>query len=75
MVKIKLIMKGILLWSTFLTSIIFITGIDSIYENGYLFYFILFCPILWYTCYKYISEKECEILTLHKWVSKYLNEE
>ena len=33
--KFKFIIKGMLLWTTGFVTMFFITGIDSIYDNGY----------------------------------------
>lgn len=68
--KIKLIFKGVLLWVTAFTVILFISGVDGIYDNGYFIHSIIACVILCYTCYKLISEEEFEILTIYRWSNK-----
>ena len=35
--KFKLIIKGIMLWITAFVTMLFIAGIDSIYDNEYFF--------------------------------------
>ena len=37
MKRFKLVLKGILLWVTLFTNIIFVSGVDSIYDAGYLY--------------------------------------
>lgn len=68
--KIKLILKGVLLYVTAFVVILFIGGVDSIYDNGWFIQFIIACVALCYTCYKLISEEELEILTFNKWFNK-----
>lgn len=68
--KIKLIIKGILLYVTIFAIILLVTGIDSICENGYFIYSILICILLCYACYKSISKEEAEILTFTKIYNK-----
>lgn len=74
MKKFKLILKGLLLIVTFLAVIFFMSGVESIYDNGYFIYSIIICTALCYACYKLISEKELEILTLSKWFNKITGE-
>ena len=68
--KFKLIFKGVMLWITAFVSGFFITGIDSICDNGYFIQFLVVTIILYYICYKTISKEELETLTLHKWFNK-----
>lgn len=70
MKTIKLILKGVLLWVTAFAVMLFISGVDSIYDNGYFIHSIIVCAILCYTCYKLISEEELEVLTFSKWCDK-----
>lgn len=56
--NIKLILKGILFYITFLLSILFAAAIDSIYDNGYFLLSIFVLIFLGYTCYTVISPKE-----------------
>ena len=65
----KLIIKGMLLYITILVTIIFMMGIDSIYDNGYFFYGIMLVSALIFVCYKTINEEELEILTLYKYLT------
>lgn len=75
MKRFKLILKGILLWITAFTVMLFISGVDSIYDNGYFIHSIIVCAVLCYTCYKLISEEEFEILTFYKWFDDMLKGE
>lgn len=75
MKRFKLILKGVLLYVTTFAIMLFILGIDSIYDNGYFIPSIIVCVILYYTCYKLISEEEFEILTIPKWFNKIIGEE
>ena len=75
MKTIKLILKGVLLWITAFAVIFFISGVDSIYDNGWFIQSIIVCVILCYACYKLISEEELEVLTLSKWFNKITGEE
>ena len=71
--KFKLTIKGIMLWITAFAVMLFISGVDSIYDNGYLIHSIIVCAVLCYACYKLISEEEFE--TLYKWFNKITGEE
>lgn len=66
----KLIIKGMLLYMTTLVIMMFIIGIDSIYDQGYFFYGIMLIAVLIFMCYKTINKEELEMLT----ISKYLND-
>lgn len=66
----KLIIKGMLLYMTTLVIMIFIMGIDSIYDQGYFFYGIMLIAVLIFMCYKTINKEELEMLT----IPKYLND-
>ena len=59
-----------LLYMTTLVIMIFIMGIDSIYDQGYFFYGIMLIAVLIFMCYKTINKEELERLT----ISKYLND-
>lgn len=65
----KLIIKGVLLYVTTLVTLLYMMGIDSIYDNGYFFHGLILVLILIGVCYKTIDKEELEILTL----SRYLN--
>jgi hypothetical protein len=69
MKKIEMIFKGMLLYMTTLVTMIFMMGVDSIYDQGYFFYGIMLVAALVFVCYKTINKEELEILTL----SKYFN--
>lgn len=70
MKTIKMIFKGMLLYITTLVTMIFMMGVDSIYDQGYFFYGIMLVAALVFVCYKTINKEELEVLTL----CKYLND-
>lgn len=59
----KLIIKGVLLYATFLFCIIAAMGIDSIYDKGYFIQTAVVMIGLIYLCEKYITEEEFNTLT------------
>ena len=65
----KLIIKGMLLYMTTLVIVMFIIGIDSIYDQGYFFYGIMLIAVLIFMCYKTINKEELEMLTLYKYLT------
>ena len=65
--KFKLILKGIMLWITAFVTMFFISGVDSIYNNGYFFQTLIVIAMMIFGCYKLISKEEFEILILSKW--------
>ena len=69
MKKFKLIIKGVLLYVTTLVTLLYMMGIDSIYDNGYFFHGLILVLILVGVCYKSINKEELKILTL----SRYFN--
>ena len=71
MKKFKLIIKGVLLYVTTLVTLIFMIGINSIYDNGYFFYSVMLVAALIFVCYKTISKEELEILTLYKYFTDF----
>lgn len=73
--KFKLIIKGILLWTTAFVTILFVAGVDSIYDNGYFFQTLMAVIVMMFWCYKLISEKEFEVLSLYRWFNKVIKEE
>lgn len=73
--KFKFIIKGILLWTTAFVTILFVAGVDSIYDNGYFFQTLIAVIVMMFWCYKLISEKEFEVLSLYKWFNKVIKEE
>lgn len=68
--KFKLIIKGILLWTTGFVTILFVAGVDSIYDNGYFFQTLIAVAVMIFCCYKLISEEEFEVLLLYRWFNK-----
>lgn len=70
MKRLKIILKGVLLWITTFAVILFMSGADSIYDNGYFIHSITVCVVLCYACYKLISEEELKKLTLDKWLNE-----
>lgn len=73
--KFKFIIKGILLWITTFVTILFVAGVDSIYDNGYFFQTLIAVVVMIFCCYKLISEKEFEVLYLYRWFNKIIGEE
>lgn len=69
---VKKILKGLLLWVTTLMLMLFMSGVDSIMDQGYLVPWLVVCAILCYLCYKYISEDEFYTLSGAKWLNKKL---
>lgn len=67
MKKFKLIIKGVLLYVTTLVTLLYMMGIDSIYDNGYFIHGLILVLILVGVCYKSINKEELEILTLNKY--------
>ena len=61
----KLIIKGVLLYVTTLVTLLYMMGIDSIYNNGY----FIFVVALVFVCYKTINKEELEILTFNKYLN------
>lgn len=67
---IKLIAKGVLLWITILAVVLYISGIDSIIDNGFLIGITLSIVIMCFACYKLIDGDELEVLLLYKWYNE-----
>ena len=65
----KLIIKGMLLYMTTLVIMMFIIGIDNIYDQGYFFYGIMLIAVLIFMCYKTINKEELEMLTIPKYLT------
>ena len=63
--KFKLILKGILLWITTFVTVLFIAGIDSIYDNGYFFQTLIAVVVMIFCCHKLISEEEFKKITFY----------
>ena len=72
--KLRLIFKGVLLWVTAFAVVLFMLGVDSIYDNGYFIHSVIICTVLCLACYKLISKEEFEILTLSRWLDDKLKE-
>lgn len=66
MKTIKLILKGILLYTTMILAMLYICGVDGIYDNGYFLPATGIVALLIYICYKIITEKEANILSGNK---------
>ena len=73
--KFKLVIKGIMLWITAFAAILFVSGVDSIYDNEYLFQTLIAVAVMIFCCYKLISEEEFEVLSLYRWFNKITGEE
>jgi hypothetical protein len=70
MLKVKLILKGMLFYSSLLLTAMLLMGIESIIEQdcyGILFAWLMILIFLWAICKKIISEKELYILTFSKY--------
>lgn len=67
----KLILKGILLYTTIIVSLLYICGIDSICENGHFFLSTSIIALLIYVCSKTITEEEAYILSGSKFFGEY----
>lgn len=65
----KLIIKGVLLYVTTLVTLLYMMGIDSIYDNGDFFHGLILVLILVGVCYKTINKEELEILTFNKYLN------
>lgn len=65
----KLIIKGVLLYVTTLVTLLYMMGIDSIYDNGYFIHGLIFVLILVGVCYKTINKEELEILTFNRYLN------
>lgn len=66
----KLIYKGVLLYTTTIIIALVLCGIDSIVEQGQFIYWASITVFLVYVCYKIISRKELDILTLNRYFNK-----
>lgn len=70
MKNLKLILKGMLFYSSLLLTMMLVMGIESIIEQdcyGLLFAWLIILIFLWAICKKIISEKELNILTFSKY--------
>lgn len=71
----KKILKGILLWTTALTIMLFISGIDSIVDKGLrvTLVWIAICIVLYYLCRATLSIRELYTLSGYKLFYKLMN--
>lgn len=67
MKTVKIILKGILLYTTIIAVIVFIGSIESLYDKGYIIPATIIIVALMYICYKTINKQEIDILSLNKW--------
>lgn len=70
MKNLKLILKGMLFYSSLLLTMLLIMGVESIVEQncyGTLFAWLSILVSLWVICKKIISKKEFDILTFSKY--------
>ena len=65
----KLIVKGVLLYATTLVTLLYMMGIDSIYDHGYFIHGLVLVLVLVGVCYKTIGKEELEILTLNRYLN------
>lgn len=63
--RFKLILKGIMLWITAFVTVLFIAGVDSIYDNGYFFQTLIAVVVMIFCCHKLISEEEFKKVTFY----------
>lgn len=63
--RFKLILKGVMLWITAFVTILFVVGVDSIYDNGYFFQTFIAVVVMIFCCYKLISEEEFKKVTFY----------
>ena len=69
----KKILKGILLWTTMFTIMLFISGIDSIVDKGLGLAWIAICIVLYYLCRVTLSIRELCTLSGYKLFYKLMN--
>ena len=69
---VKKILNGVLLWVTTFAVMLFILGVDSIVDQGYLVPWLIVCSVLCYLCYRYISGDELNTLSGAEWLDKKL---
>lgn len=69
----KLILKGILLYTTIIVCTLSLALIDGIYDTSLIFVDILVCAVLVFSCIKFITEEELYKLTLCKHIEDKLN--
>ena len=64
-----------MLWITAFVTILFVLGVDGIYDSGYFFQTLIAVVVMIFCCYRLISEKEFEVLSLYRWFNKITGEE
>lgn len=69
--KVLLVLKGILLYTTTILAILWVSAIDSLYDNGYFILSTLIVAGLIYACCKTINEEEFNILSRSKYFGDY----
>lgn len=64
----KLILKGLLFYTTIILSILYVCSVDSIYDNNYFLTATGIVALLIYVCYKTITKEEADILSGNKFL-------
>lgn len=70
MKTLMLILKGLLLWTALLVTLIWICGLDSIVEQGYFIPYTLLMLLLILLSYRTISYREFLILSLDRFFTR-----
>ena len=60
--KIKVVLKVILLYSTVIICGFSLMAIDDIYDKGFFLIDVIICVALIYSCEKYITQEDTDIL-------------
>ena len=74
--NIKLVLKGILLWSTAIVTVFWLLSISNMIETNRFEWIIISTTsviIINYICYHTISYRELLTLSLYKYITTYLN--
>ena len=58
-----MLLKGLLLYTTILFTLLFMCGVDSIYDAGYFFYGMTISVLLWLLCLKFIKDRDIKFLS------------
>lgn len=58
-----MLLKGLLLYTTILFTLLFACGVDSIYDAGYFFYGMTILVLLWLLCLKFIKDRDIKFLS------------
>lgn len=72
MKRFKLILKGVLLWVTAFAVMLFISGVDSLYDNEYFFQTLIVVIAMCCTCLYTITEEEYKIVSGYNLLNKIL---